>query len=333
MSERAQKSTLGRLRALFPFLVSGALLAFIAYRFEGYDLLASARLDVLLIAVVAAVALVSTAGAAKWWAVARLSDIDISFKAIWRIWTAMLTVTFFAPFQSGQVVYVVALKRATGISLVRSVECVVYDKYLSIVGTGMLVVIGQLLLPADHVLSRWWIMAAGLTMVLIFLVDTQLLALLGRWSWLRERSSLVHARPPRSGKLGLLSIAVLYQASDTLSMALACWALGIDLDLLLVFGAFPVVVFVAYMPVTFAGFGLRENMTELVYRGTLTADQSYSAGLLVSFLEYVAPALFGLVAMRYLIGVLGGSIKAAAREVAEEEPEGQGHGQGRPTSV
>lgn len=290
MSFRAIASRVGR---YVPLVVSVVLLAAVAWQFDGWHLFRSANLVILLAALALSLLLNTGLAAFKWWLVVRESGVNISYREVYRLVLGLLSVTFFAPFQSGHLLYAVALRRHAGVPRFHALEAVAYDKWLSLVGTFALIALGQLILPDDHDLKHPLILIGGAGVVLVYFGDRLLFKLLGRWSFFRERSQFLQRPISLPRKLVLLLLATVYQCSDTFSMYLACLALGLDIAPEVVFGAYSLVLLLTYAPISISGFGVRENLIAFFFAGELTYNRAVASGFLVDFLEYVVPALFG----------------------------------------
>ena len=184
-------------------------------------------------------------------------------------------------------------------------ECVAYDKWINVVATVGLVVLGQLVLPADNPFRHTLILLGGVAVLVFYLFDHTAIRMLGRSHYYRERSHLLHSPIELRCKIGLLLMALVYQSSDVLSAFLACRAFGLSISAELIFGLFPVVLLLSYAPISFSGFGVRENLAVLLFASALTYDQAVSVGFAVDFLEYVAPAVVGIVALPAVLRILG----------------------------
>lgn len=312
---------LNRLLQGLPLAISLGLLALIAVRFEGYGIFAEANVALFLGALVVSLSIATALGAWKWWRVVQHCGIEATYGEIWGLWTGLLPATFVAPFQSGHLLYVVAIQRAKDLPLVRATECVAYDKWLSLIGTFVLIGVGWFFLPADHVLHHVAVPLVAWGAVGFFAVDHLAFGLLARIPALRETSTLLQRPIALVPKLRLLGLATLYQASDTISMYLGCRALGLDVDPGLIAGAFPVILLLTYVPISFSGFGVRENLVVVFFGASLTYDEAIAAGLTVDFLEYVGPAIFGVVALPYLIARVWRRTAAGEPSTGPEGPD------------
>jgi uncharacterized membrane protein YbhN (UPF0104 family) len=248
-------------------------------------------------------------GAYKWRLVMALSDIRMSYREVLRIWLGLLGMTFFMPFQSGHILYALALKKAKNLGYVESFESAGYDKYLSLVGTFGLIAVGQFFLAPEHPLARPWILYGALAVLVFYLFDSLALRALSTIDFIRERSRLIKRDCGPAKKLYLLLVAMVYQSSDVITFYLACRCLGISFESFSPVAAFPVILLLTYIPVTFSGIGAREGLLALLLAGSLAYDQAIAVGLIIDFVEYVSPAVIGLIFLPPLIKKLAISSK------------------------
>ncbi|HAN31477.1 MAG TPA: hypothetical protein DCQ06_07755 [Myxococcales bacterium] len=298
------------LKAL-PLVISAGLLWLIAGQLTDYNVLNKADLPVLALAVGCALSLDCLIGAFKWWSVLGFLGHRLPFGQVCKIWCGLLPLTFFAPLQSGHALYPVALHRASGMTLGHATESVVVDKGVSLLSTFALIGVGQWMLPANHPLASQWIAIGAWLPVVLWFFDRSVLAYAGRWRFFADRSRLLTHPLSAACKAKLLVIGMIYQCSDSLSAWLACVALGLHIDATLVFGAFPVALLLSYLPITFSGFGVREPATAWALGASITWDQGIWVGALVDVLEYVAPAIAGVLALPWLLRRLAQAVEGA----------------------
>ncbi|MBZ0272957.1 flippase-like domain-containing protein [bacterium] len=289
---------------LVPVLVSLLLLGALLTHFTGGDLLARVSAGWLVLALAASFFLNNLVGALKWREVLRLSRIQASYRELFPLWCGLQTASFFMPFQSGHLLYVLAIRKIKNLNLVEAAETIAYDKYLSAVGTCALIAGGQFLLPAGWPWPRLLVGGAAGAFVIAFFFDTRILRLAGRIEWIARRSRLVGHDASVAQKLRLLALAVVYQSSDVVTFYLAFRAMAIPVDTAVAVGAFPLVLLLSYVPITFSGIGAREALIVLLIGRALSFDESVASGIFVDLVEYVWPALAGVVFVRGLLRLL-----------------------------
>jgi uncharacterized membrane protein YbhN (UPF0104 family) len=297
-------------------LFSAGLLIALLSRVQGWDLLRRADPAMLALALVLSLATNAALGAFKWRYVLAGFGFSAGYRETWRLWVGLYPATFFMPFQTGHALYAIAVARARNVGAVRAVEGAAYDKYLNLIAACAWIAAGLLAYRSPAVTGRTWILAASLGALVFYVVDGRAFRLLARVGFLRDRSRLATRPFPPRRKAAMFVLAAVYQGSDIVSMFLACRALGIAVDPLALLGIFPVVTLLAYAPVTFSGFGAREGLTVLLLGSFLTYDQAIAAGLVVGFLEYVAPAALGLPWLPHLLAV----IRDGPRDVPADPP-------------
>ncbi len=298
----------------FPYALSAGLLITVILGFEDERLIECARLEVIGLGMLLALVINGLLAGFKWFLVLRWTGVEVGLTSALRLWLGLLPATFFAPLQTGHALYPVVLHNAVGLSWYRAIEVTVYDKVLNLVAILALIALGQLLIPAGHPLRHapFWVL--GTLAVVLFFWDQPVLGLLRRLRYVREHSALVGSPLPFRRKAALIGLAMLCQSSDAWSMLIACEALRLDVDSALVLGAFPVIMLLAHAPISFSGIGVRATLVPLLLGATFSPDEGRAAGALVTYLEYIWPALFGLVALRPVLHAL----RIRVRPVEEE---------------
>ena len=176
--------------------ISGTLLYILLRDSEVWNVLAASRGTMLLVAAAFSISINVFLGAWKWRIVTGLLKIRVSYWRIWRLW-AGLSITTFMPFQSGHLVYALALNRAEKTGFAPAFESVVYDRYLTLVGTLLLAAVGQVLIDDSHTLAHPLLLAIASLGVLFFCFDHLLLGRLGQIPFLRRRCLLNTSPSPR----------------------------------------------------------------------------------------------------------------------------------------
>ena len=57
---------------------------------------------------------------------------------------------------------------------------------------------------------------------------------------------------------------------------------------------FPMIIIISFIPFSIAGLGVREGLVILFFSGFASTQSLLSFGILISFVEYLLPALLGL---------------------------------------
>jgi uncharacterized membrane protein YbhN (UPF0104 family) len=209
--------------------------------------------------------------AARWRLVMVALDVGIGFV---RTWTILLIGLFFN--QSlpstigGDLMRIWRLHRA-GCNLGKSVSVVLLDRLSALVGVVLMVLAA---LPAMHqaavpsgrgtiVLSMGAIVAALAVALLVFFAVPGLPAALARWRPLRSVATLVAdarsltARPGHA--LAVTGLAIAVHAMSAVTVYLLARGFHIEVTLLDCLMYVPAVILVSTVPVSIAGWGVREG--------------------------------------------------------------------------
>jgi hypothetical protein len=225
--------------------------------------------------------------------------------------------TFLFPSQTGSLLYVRAIEKRAGTSFGLALRAVVFDKGLNVIAVLVLIVIGQLLLDADHSLSHPVILFGAATPVFFFLfVNLQGVIRRLPAGWQKPRNWLdgLDIGMGTGRKVKLLALASLYQSTDIVSAVFAGFAVKGDADPITVLGIFPIILLLSYIPAAFQGFGTREALAVLWLGGAFSAAESATLGFLVSMMEYAVPAACGMVCIGFVLSALSPRTRSSAED-------------------
>lgn len=291
-------------RAL-PYCVSLVMLTAIFQYLDGFGELTRARWELIAVALLISGLLNIGLASFKLWLVLRSLGIPASPRRTLRLVLGLLSLTFFVPGQPLQMlVYGMGLRESEKLETTTAFEVVVYDRYISLLGLLVLIGTGWFLLPPDHVLAMAWVPIVALLGLATYWMGGLGRAIVQRLPRLRDRLLLPTRTIPIQRKLALLATAVLCQSSDIVIMWLALMALGTDLPFRTVYAVFPVAMLLSLMPFSISGMGIREPLGAVFLATWVAADTSLRSGLIVDAVEYVFPALVGLVALPSLLKTL-----------------------------
>jgi len=303
-------TTLYRLQKTLCFLISGVLLILVLNSVNwGEFAFGKLHLEFIAIAVVVSVAGNIFLASYKLWLLLKWTDLTVPFTRVLRLILGLLAATFFAPFQSGHVLYAVALGRVERKPALSAFEVIALDKLMTLSGTTFLLFVGSQFLPEGHLLSSWvfrllGIMGSILPFVLLFL------PLLGK-KWQFLRSLRVASNPLGAWKtLVLLALSTIYQMTDVLAVFLASQAVGVKVEFVQSLAVVPAIVLLALIPITISGLGAREPLLAILLPSSEDWNLAIQTGLIWDFTEYVVPALVGFVALPSLVLSLANPRKA-----------------------
>lgn len=310
MSEAPSRLRTARTLVLRCLVAAGVL----AYLFAGLDLRAIwdvfRRVPVSpLVVAFAASLLLNLLAAYRLRLLAEPQGIDVSTPHALRINLATL---FYALFLPGGNVAAIAvrfykLSRAGG-RPAGGVVTLVYDRALGTAGLGLIGLIGLALDPRDAPPAALAVLGLGtastLAVALPSLLPPPLRAALRGWAARGANGTRVETVLASVGAarvlgprrlLALLVLSIVAQAPGVVSFAVLAAALGVHVSVPALDWVRSVVLLVTLIPITFAGFGVREGAMLLLLRFSGAPEQSLLAlSLLVFAVTILAPGLVGV---------------------------------------
>lgn len=290
---------------VLPYCVSLVMLTAIFLHVDVFPGLTKVRWELIAVALLLSGLLNVGVGAFRLWLMLRSLRMFVSFRRTLRLVMGLLSLTFFVPAQPLHVlVYAMALRESERLDTTAAFEVVIYDRYLSLLGLLVLIGCGWFLLPSGHFLAMPWIPVVAFLGLATYWMGGPARAIARRLPRLRDRLLLLTRTVPLRRKLELLALAILCQGSDVLTMWLALTALGASVPFATILGVLPVAMLLSLVPVSVNGVGVREPLGALFFAAWVAPRTSLHAGLIVDAVEYVFPALVGLVALPGLLRML-----------------------------
>jgi len=222
----------------------------------------------------------------RWKLVLQMLGYRVDF---WKIFIAYLTnlpITKFTPAYSGDFLRALHLKKEVPMSKNAGV---VFLEGLADVGILALSAgAGALFLHSLPILSLGVGVLGGLFTLGVLVRITSVRTLLRRVTWGENFMEALHFVSLNPTRLIIISILTFGMWLPTvLFVQIAFSALGTHIALPLVFGIQPIVAFLALIPFTVSGVGVRESGMLVLYAGTATAETIFSVGLLYSFFSVI----------------------------------------------
>jgi hypothetical protein len=97
-------------------------------------------------------------------------------------------------------------------------------------------------------------------------------------------------------------LGIIVKLSELLVFYFIFKGLGVGLPLYTLFIFVPVTMLVSIVPVTFLGMGIREGVIVLLFSGCCSPEIVLGGGVLFSMVDYVFPAVTGVIFTRRLMG-------------------------------
>jgi len=204
------------------------------------------------------------------------------------------------PFKGGEAFRAIWLQRRHQIPLLDGAASIFFDMFLVAVAQLLFLALGLSLagselqhgfLPALLILSVGLGLSSPQVQRLGVFVATRLHQKLGE---IAERLAYGFLRFPNSTRLKLVSISLLVELSEILSMWFCFWALDIEVPMAAVLLSMPIVMGFTLIPITLSGFGTREIAILYLFRSYGSPEQLMAAALLFTSVEFILPTLLGI---------------------------------------
>ncbi|MDP8223875.1 MAG: lysylphosphatidylglycerol synthase transmembrane domain-containing protein [Candidatus Lernaella stagnicola] len=240
----------------------------------------------------------------RWRMALRHLDITPRLGTIVRVFVATGPFRLLLPNQTGELAAGAMLAGYADIPIGPTISTQIYNKYLTLLATFLLLAVGVLAGAPTHLNFLRWV--AGFTIAVLgafFVLETKwgrrlfigIAKEFGRTPG-RVMLALLSAfeRLSPLAKLKLLAYTIVFQASEIVVCYLLFRDLGIELPLGQLIAYVQLMILAAALPISFAGTGTREGVALLLLAPVAGRDVAVAAGLAYSFFEYLWPLLMGL---------------------------------------
>lgn len=242
----------------------------------------------------------------KWRRIVNELGYSLSYLDALYIHLASRPISFILPLKSGEFAVAYYLKRQKGFGFMKVASSVLLDKYLALISTLQLCLVGALLL----FWGRWAlivVLLAGLLFSLVLVVPLQIPGIRALFSFLSSRfgnateyladftAAFTSIRPARLFFFfGYSHIVQIPQLVIFYLLFLAVDAQA-HISVSLFIFAVPAIQLLTNIPITVSGLGTREVFVLYFFRNYAQPEILLAVGILVSLVDYVVPMLVGVV--------------------------------------
>lgn len=322
-------------------LVTAATIAifFVIFAFVPFEKtvesLKNLRLSTVLLVLFISTAFNSIVYADRWRRSLAYVGIPLPLTEVMKVHVATGPVRLLLPVQTGELLTATALAKRAGVSIMKVIGTIMYNKLLTLAAT-LILLVGGLASGVSEITPLLGITAGtGLAVVVILLAfemkATRNLFVKGAARINRalgEKAKKLLASfeyiPPRA-KLFLLLYSIFFQFSEVIS----CYLIFRDLGISIPFGQLVVyvqiLILASTLPISIAGIGTREGVALILLSQISSPESAVAAGIAYSFFEYLWPLVMGLpfiatVGMETFRLEEGAGGEAAADEEEEKDP-------------
>lgn len=259
-------------------------------------------------------------GTDKWWRQCRAMGTPIPWRdALW-LRLGPRPIKFLLPLRSGELIQAVWLDRRGRMPFPTAVGSLLFEKVVNLLGLLVWMTLGLALYappwlwagPAAACAAGLFVYFRGERLGPLLLAPMRRIG--DRTARFAEGLFGAFEKIPPGARLWLLLYGVLYQVWDWALVVILLREMGADAPWLAAAGYVPLADVIASLPVTISGVGLREGALVAFMGAMATPEQVLVAGLGVSTLVYIAPAVVGAPFTVLFLRQLAGPRRAPAAE-------------------
>ncbi len=275
------------------------------------------RVNFLYIILAASASLLAQFGVAhvKWnWVIRGMGNF-IPYYKILPIWIGSYSFKGLLPFKFGEVLRIYYLKKRHHLPWQKGLFPTVFNMFSDIIVLCLFSLVGLLSLPdvkfkTNTIFVYLLILLLVLTGIFWHKKDSLPVGL-EKLNFRFSFSKFIEAW--RNFTLGKRMVLYLYSAIFVLlEMGVYYFifkSLKININPRIILAFFPVIILISLLPVTILGMGTRELALMTFFSAYATKEALFSAGIIVSFIGYLMPAILGLFFANYFLEELSYEIK------------------------
>ncbi len=292
------------LKTIFIVIITIAIFCVLFYKIdfdEVKNIMASVNIKLFILASSISIFVNLFLGTDKWRRILKNLSLSISFKELFFIMVASNPVKFVLPFKFGEISKVLYLSRIKRFKFAKALSSVIFDKFLNLLGTIILLAAGLFLFKINIILKL--VVYFIIAMLIIVTFDMKRLRLI-IFNWIEGLNLKIYEFVKQlfsaigeiklNKKINLGGYAIFFQASELLNAYILSKALRIELPIIVILLFIPLIILIGNIPITMSGLGMREVAMLIFLAQYETSAKLLSFSLMLSFVEYVLPAFFGL---------------------------------------
>ena len=236
-----------------------------------------------------------------WRKILKCFDCDMSIKEAFFVRFAGYSFKLLFPMKLGEFVRTLYLKKQRNLSLKEGSASVIFDIMLSIFVLISLALVNILLLKINFV-NLFFIIIMGLIfsfIILLCLKTTKnfifaILKKIHKGFYNGFKSLFYFEKISFRKQSYFLIFAFFIQLIMLINYYILSKAINLSIPFSKMILIFPMIIIISIIPVSIAGLGVREGLIILFFSEFASAQSLLSFGILISFVEYLLPALLGL---------------------------------------
>ena len=263
-------------------------------------------------------------GADKWRRILKNLGYFISYKEALFIMVTSNPIKFILPFKSGEITKALYLNRLKSFKFEKAFSSIMFDKFLNLLGTVILLAIGTFFFRINLSLRIFVYLFIIISIAAVLDFKHLRLYIL---NWIRKINLKIYNSIRQlistieeiklKKKIGLGIYSIFFQTSELLNAYILFKAFDIDIPISAIFLFIPLVILIGNIPITISGLGTREAAVVVLLLNYSSSAKLLSFALILSFVEYILPALVGLIFLKDFVGRLLNKIPLTSGNLME----------------
>lgn len=239
--------------------------------------------------------------ATMWRYILKYLGCDISLKEVVFVRMASYSFKVLFPLKSGEFVKVLYLKKQKDFSLKKGVASVIFDIIVGMCALLSLIFVGTIFLKIN-LFNIPFIIIMGLifSFIIFFCLKTtqnfifSILKKIHLKFYSKLKTLCAFEEIKFKNQSYLLLYAFLIQLIMLINYYILSKALNLNIPFYQIIIVFPLIIIMTFIPISISGLGIREGLVILLFSQFASFQSLLSFGILISFVEYILPALVGL---------------------------------------
>jgi len=300
------------IRTVIAVTISLLLLFLLFYKIDAckvFSIICTSNLKLILLAAAISLSVNIFLGVIKWRRILAALGCSLPFKEALAVYSGCLPLRVVFPMKSNELFKAFYLQRQKGFPFLRGFSSIILDKTLNLLVILCIFLIGLSLVEVKFpkvlpIVASLVLIALLFSTPLRSMVIRLARAIHPRLHRFTEQLLSGFADISTKEKIILTGYSVIFQFSEFINTYILLRAVGVWVPFAMVLVFIPLIVIINNLPITMLGLGTREALIIFLFAKYGQSTSLLSASLLVSFIEYILPVLFGIFFIKSFLPVL-----------------------------
>lgn len=236
----------------------------------------------------------------SWRRVLKILKCNLSLKKAFFIRAASYPIKCILPLNSGDLTRAIYLKRRNLLSFKKSVSSLIFNDILFFLALLFFILLGLILNRSLFGVIFFFFLIIIIPLFLLRVKKIRdfvyyiLRIIHYKFYRIVRELMIIFEKVSLKKTMKLISYSILIEGIILLEYYLLFRSLGVNASISTIILFIPIIILVSFIPITTSGFGVREASVVLLFSQYAPEEFLLSIGLLISFVDYVVPAIVGL---------------------------------------